>query len=324
MRSLKAGGQWLEAQALWVALVGGAVPLLYNGDFEQGFIADGFDWELRDEPAPRRPARWSSSPQLGERGRVLQVEFTGRPVAQPLVRQVLVLPAGSYVFAGDYMAGRCAPSRAWCGPSTAWPAGASWRARRRCWTRRASGTAHERGAGVPPDCSAVVLQLQTQLDSEALAGLRGQMSFDAFRLVTRGKAPALMIDLHSHILPGIDDGARPLDVSLDMARMAVADGMHTMACTPHIYPGLYLNDAQGIGRARQRCRRHSTCTGIALTLVDGADVHLVPGLLEGSARGHGAHAARFALCAAGAARTTCGRRASRSRCSNWWPPATRR
>ena len=40
-----------------------------------------------------------------------------------------------------------------------------------------------------------------------------------------------MIDLHSHILPGIDDGAKSLDISLEMARLAVADGIHTMACS---------------------------------------------------------------------------------------------
>jgi hypothetical protein len=90
-----------------------------------------------------------------------------------------------------------------------------------------------------------------------------------------------MIDLHSHILPGIDDGATSLEMSLDMARMAVADGVHTMACTPHIYPGLYLNDAQGISRARQQLQAALDVYRIALTLVDGADVHLVPGLLEG-------------------------------------------
>jgi len=90
-----------------------------------------------------------------------------------------------------------------------------------------------------------------------------------------------MIDLHSHILPGIDDGATSLEVSLEMARMAVADGVHTMACTPHIYPGLYMNDAQGIARARQQLQIELEREGVELKLVDGADVHLVPGLVEG-------------------------------------------
>ena len=90
-----------------------------------------------------------------------------------------------------------------------------------------------------------------------------------------------MIDLHSHILPGIDDGAKTLEISLEMARMAVADGIHTMACTPHIYPGLYGNDASGIALARDRLQAELDARGIALRLVVGADVHLVPGLLDG-------------------------------------------
>ncbi len=43
-----------------------------------------------------------------------------------------------------------------------------------------------------------------------------------------------MIDIHSHILPGIDDGATDLDESLAMARMAVKDGIRVMIATPHI------------------------------------------------------------------------------------------
>ena len=43
-----------------------------------------------------------------------------------------------------------------------------------------------------------------------------------------------MIDLHSHILPRIDDGARSLEDSLDIARAAVADGITVIAGTPHV------------------------------------------------------------------------------------------
>lgn len=95
-----------------------------------------------------------------------------------------------------------------------------------------------------------------------------------------------MIDLHSHILPGIDDGAKTLDVSLQMARLAVADGIHTMACTPHIYPGLYMNSAPGITLARDALQAELDAQGIALRLVTGADVHLVPDLLAGLRAGH--------------------------------------
>jgi protein-tyrosine phosphatase len=43
-----------------------------------------------------------------------------------------------------------------------------------------------------------------------------------------------MIDLHSHILRGIDDGARDLADSLEIARAAVADGINVIAATPHV------------------------------------------------------------------------------------------
>jgi protein-tyrosine phosphatase len=90
-----------------------------------------------------------------------------------------------------------------------------------------------------------------------------------------------VIDLHCHILPGIDDGSRSLDMSLEMARMAVDDGITMIACTPHIYPGLYMNDTAGITAARDRLQREFDERGIPLKLTTGADVHLVPGLVDG-------------------------------------------
>jgi protein-tyrosine phosphatase len=89
-----------------------------------------------------------------------------------------------------------------------------------------------------------------------------------------------MIDLHSHILPGIDDGSKSLEMSLAMARIAVGDGIKVMACTPHIYPGLYMNDTTGIMAARDALQVALDEHGIALSLTTGADVHLVPGLLQ--------------------------------------------
>lgn len=90
-----------------------------------------------------------------------------------------------------------------------------------------------------------------------------------------------MLDLHCHLLPGIDDGATDLAMAMEMARMAVDDGIRTVACTPHIYPGLYDNDAVGIRRAIESLRREINSVGIYLELVEGADVHLDPGLLAG-------------------------------------------
>jgi protein-tyrosine phosphatase len=90
-----------------------------------------------------------------------------------------------------------------------------------------------------------------------------------------------MIDLHTHILPGIDDGSATLEQSLEMAKIAVDDGITLMACTPHIYPGLYMNDAAGISLARDKLQNHLNEADINLQLVIGADAHLVPELLSG-------------------------------------------
>lgn len=85
-----------------------------------------------------------------------------------------------------------------------------------------------------------------------------------------------MIDLHCHILPGIDDGAPDLNVALAMARCAVADGITVMACTPHIYPGLYENSRDGIRAAIASFRQALADENIPLQLVEGADTHLAP------------------------------------------------
>jgi protein-tyrosine phosphatase len=90
-----------------------------------------------------------------------------------------------------------------------------------------------------------------------------------------------MFDIHSHILPGIDDGAPDLSVSLAMARRAVAGGVTVQACTPHILPGMYDNRGEAIRRAVAALQAELDREGIGLRLVAGADVHLVPGLVEG-------------------------------------------
>jgi len=94
-----------------------------------------------------------------------------------------------------------------------------------------------------------------------------------------------MIDLHSHILPGLDDGAADLATSLRMARLAVADGVTQMVCTPHVVPGLYENTFQKIEAAVISLRRSLVREGIPLRIMAGADVHVAPDLPEKLAAG---------------------------------------
>jgi len=93
-------------------------------------------------------------------------------------------------------------------------------------------------------------------------------------------------DLHCHLLPAIDDGARDLPTALEMARIAVDDGITHLACTPHIYPGLYDNTPQGIAMAVESLRQELDKNHIALELSFGADIQvvaeLVPNLRSGA------------------------------------------
>ena len=90
-----------------------------------------------------------------------------------------------------------------------------------------------------------------------------------------------MIDLHSHILPGLDDGSPDMETSLDMARMAAGDGIVVMACTPHIMPGLYDNAPSRIRTRVQTFQQKLLEAHIPLQVVAGSDAHMRPDFIQG-------------------------------------------
>jgi protein-tyrosine phosphatase len=82
-----------------------------------------------------------------------------------------------------------------------------------------------------------------------------------------------MIDLHSHILPGIDDGAAALDASVEMARSAVADGIEVLAATPHVradYPTTAATMERLVGEVREAL----AAEGIPLEVLPGGELDL--------------------------------------------------
>ena len=95
-----------------------------------------------------------------------------------------------------------------------------------------------------------------------------------------------MIDLHCHMLPGIDDGAGDLSVSLAMAKASVAQGVEIVACTPHILPGLYHNSGPAIRESTKKLQQALDEEGIPLRLTTGADVHMAPDFIAGLRSGH--------------------------------------
>jgi protein-tyrosine phosphatase len=89
-----------------------------------------------------------------------------------------------------------------------------------------------------------------------------------------------LIDLHCHLLPGIDDGAGDIETSLQMARMAAADGIKVVACTPHILPPVYNNTAADIISRTRALQAELVRSSIDIKLIAGADIHVRVDLAE--------------------------------------------
>lgn len=89
-----------------------------------------------------------------------------------------------------------------------------------------------------------------------------------------------MIDLHSHILPGIDDGAKTIEESLAMARIAVANGTTVIAATPHVIEGRWLPEWNTIVSLCKELGTELKRENIALTIIPGAEVALNMDILD--------------------------------------------
>lgn len=89
-----------------------------------------------------------------------------------------------------------------------------------------------------------------------------------------------MIDLHSHILPGLDDGAQSLEEALAMARLAVTNGITDIVATPHTGNGRYENEREGVLAAVAHFQRELAAAEIPLRIHPGAEVHLHPDAVE--------------------------------------------
>lgn len=85
-----------------------------------------------------------------------------------------------------------------------------------------------------------------------------------------------MIDVHCHILPGIDDGPESMDVSIQMAESAIADGITHIVATPH-FSNEYLFDFARVREVRDELQAR---IGNRVSLATGCDFHLNPENLE--------------------------------------------
>ncbi|MEK3683090.1 tyrosine-protein phosphatase [Paenibacillus sp. FSL R10-2736] len=94
-----------------------------------------------------------------------------------------------------------------------------------------------------------------------------------------------MIDIHSHILPFMDDGAADVDAALAMAQDANNDGITTVIATPHHANGVYMNPAPDIEAAVRLLNEKLQEAGNPLQVLPGQEIRIYGDLLDDLEKG---------------------------------------
>ena len=81
------------------------------------------------------------------------------------------------------------------------------------------------------------------------------------------------IDIHSHILPGMDDGSRSMEQTLRMLEIAVSEGITAMLATPHNMPGKGCPPAGVVRRKAEELRRITEKEGIQIEIMTGTEYY---------------------------------------------------
>ena len=89
-----------------------------------------------------------------------------------------------------------------------------------------------------------------------------------------------MIDIHAHILPGLDDGPATMTDALEMARIAVEDGIRTIIAAPHCLNGIFNNYREGVISACSEFNLTLKKEHIPLEVLPGSEVHLDMEILD--------------------------------------------
>lgn len=94
------------------------------------------------------------------------------------------------------------------------------------------------------------------------------------------ETPLGRIDVHSHLLPGVDDGCPSLEESLACARRMVEAGYTHSFCTPHIWPNLPHNTVAEIAARTAALQAAFDEAGVPLRLAPGGELNLRPDLVH--------------------------------------------
>lgn len=94
-----------------------------------------------------------------------------------------------------------------------------------------------------------------------------------------------MIDIHCHLLPGVDDGAKTLDDSVAMARMAVAAGTRTIVATPHMLHPQFHVPGPLAARKVEEVRAALAAASVDVEVVLAGEIHWAADVAERLASG---------------------------------------
>lgn len=93
-----------------------------------------------------------------------------------------------------------------------------------------------------------------------------------------------MYDLHCHIIPGIDDGAKDMQEALALLQIAEQEGISHMVITPHINPGHFDNTSSIIQQGLSELKAASSNAGLKIQLAAAAEVRLSAEILTWAER----------------------------------------
>jgi len=94
-----------------------------------------------------------------------------------------------------------------------------------------------------------------------------------------------MIDVHSHVLPGIDDGVKEVDEAIQFCRLAAERGTEILVATPHHKPGSYQNPRDHVLERVESLQKRLDAAGIRLRLAPGCEIFVDTGLADRIAAG---------------------------------------
>ena len=90
----------------------------------------------------------------------------------------------------------------------------------------------------------------------------------------------MLVDIHSHLLPGVDDGAKDIENSIELAQVAVSEGVEHLILTPHHYNNQYVNHKLDVIKATEKLQRIYDRADINLKVYPSQEIRIHHDLLD--------------------------------------------